>query len=110
DRLAAGHNDIRLQIPAAHNTPFALLDKPLYPFEKLRFIFHYPFVKYRLVVIKHKAVIFLAKISRDPESRNGLCHSLASLPEPYRIQMRVTYKMDPFVHSASPQPYQALYL
>ena len=90
ERLTARHIAIGLEIPAAHNMPFAFFDQLLNPFEQGRFEFLDPLVEDYFVVVKNKTLILLAQFGGYPESRNRFGSAFLPLPKPNRVDMGVT--------------------
>ena len=96
--LACGQVAVRLEIPAAHDVPFALFDELLDAPEERGIVFLHPFIKHRLVVAENKALVILAEICRYAESGKRLRHALLDLPKPYGVDMRVADQMKIFFH------------
>ena len=90
ERLPAWHVAIGLEIPAAHDMPFALFDQVLNSFEQGRFEFLDPLVQNYFVVVENKTLILLAQFGGDPEGRNRFGGTFLPLPEPNRVDMGIT--------------------
>ena len=91
--LARGEIAIGLEIPAAHDMPFALAYKLLYAGEKMRVVFLYPFIKHGFIMAENKPVIIIAEICGNTEGGKRLGYALLYFPEPYGVDMCITDKM-----------------
>ena len=76
------HQAIRLNIPAAHNLPFACLHQFFDSLEKFRLIGFHPLIKKGLIVIEYKIVKLLAEVCGNTEGGNSFCHPFFLLPKP----------------------------
>ena len=67
-RFAGGHITVGLKVPASHDMPFSILYLLLNPFKQIRFVFFYPLIQNRFIMIKSKARKLIGKTFRHPES------------------------------------------
>ena len=90
--LAAGHIDVGLEVPAAHDMPFSCLDKNFDLLKKRGVVFLYVFVDRGLVVAEH--VIELS-CEVDGGAKGGKHHARALLPIPLpdRVDVSVADQM-----------------
>ena len=101
--LAGGQVAVRLQMPAAHDVPFARFDQVPDARKQRRFVFFRVAVEQRLVVAENVTVEFLAEPDRTAE--RGECGGGALLPFPLpdRIQVCVADQIKRFpFHAATP--------
>jgi hypothetical protein len=93
--LATRHEAIGLEIPTAHNVPFALFYKPLNAGKKVGRILFYRFVQERFVMAEY-IVKLIGKVSGGSEGRYRGGYALVPRPLPYGVDVRVTYKVKLF--------------
>ena len=99
-RFAGGHITVRLNVPASHDMPFSFLYLLLNPFKQIRFVFFYPLIQNRFIMIKSKARKLIGKTFRHPESRQCLRTAFLPSPKPYRVQMGIADQVN-FSHFCS---------
>ena len=94
------HITVGLKVPASHDMPFSFLYLLLNPFKQIRFVFFYPLIQNRFIMVKDKTRKLIGKTFRHSESRQCLRTALLPSPKPYRVQMGIADQVN-FSHFCS---------